>query len=94
MVKTNGGGHLVSKDATIEFSCEEEELGVNIVSITGLKFLPRVGETVLLPGPAKDSVSETYEVVAVHHNFCAEMVGELPSEARLLSINVIVKRIQ
>ena len=41
MVKTNGGGHLVSKDATIEFSCEEEELGVNIVSITGLKFRPR-----------------------------------------------------
>jgi hypothetical protein len=66
VVKTNGGGHLVSKDATIEFSC----------------------------GPAEDSISQTYEVVAIHHNFCAEMAGELPSEARLLSINVGVKKIQ
>ena len=92
MVKTNDGGHLVSKDATVEFFSEEEEQGVNLVSITGLKFLPRVGETVSLPGPSKDSKSETYEVVAIHHNFGAEMAGELPSEARLLVINVTVKR--
>ncbi len=90
--KTNGGQHLVSKDATVEFFCEEEERGVNLVSITGLKFLPRVGETVFLPGPERDSKSELYEVVAINHNFCAEMAGELPSEARLLSINITVKR--
>jgi hypothetical protein len=28
----------------------------------------------------------------IHHNFCAEMAGKLPSEARPLSINVTVKR--
>jgi hypothetical protein len=92
-IKTNGGQHVVSEHATVEFFCEEKERGVNLVSVTGLKFLPRIGETVLLPGPAKDSKPETYEVVAIHHNFCAEMAGELPAEARLLSINVTVKRI-
>ena len=62
MINTNGGGHLVSKDATVEFFYEKEELGVNLVCIAGLKFLPRIGETVSLPGPSKDSKSETYEV--------------------------------
>lgn len=48
----------------------------------------------LLLGPAEDSLSQTYEVVAIHHNFCAEVAGELPSEARLLSIHVSIKKIQ
>ena len=93
MVKTNGGQHLVFNDATVEFFCEEEGQGVNLVSVTGLKFLPRVGETVVLPGPERDSKSKLYEVVAINHNFCTEMAGELPSEARLLSINITVKGI-
>ena len=63
---------LFFKDATVEFFREEEEQGVNLVSITGLRFLPRIGETVSLPGPERDSKSETYEVVAIHHNFCGD----------------------
>jgi hypothetical protein len=63
------------------------------VSVSGLKFLPRVGETVVLPGPNNDSKSAMYEVVAINHNFYREMAGDLgPSEARLISVNVTVKR--
>jgi hypothetical protein len=90
--KTNGGEHAWT-DASVEFFCQDEEQGVNLVSVSGLKFLPRVGESVVLPGPDKNSKSAVYEVVAVNHNFFSEMAGELgPSEARLISINVTVKR--
>jgi hypothetical protein len=89
--KTNGGEHAW-KDASVEFFCADEEHGV-LVSVPGLKFLPRVGESVVLPGPDKDSKSAIYDVVAVNHNFYSEMAGELgPNEARLISINVTVKR--
>ena len=90
-MKTNGGQHAW-KDASVEFFCEEEENSVALVSVEGLKFLPRVGDTVMLPRPDDSSKRDLYEVVAVNHNFCAEMAGELPSEARLLSVNVSVKR--
>lgn len=90
--KTNGGAHAWT-DASVEFFSEEEQ-GLNLVSVAELKFLPRVGDTVVLPGPDKDSKSAAYEVVSVSHNFCSEMAGKLgPSEARLLSINVTVKRV-
>jgi hypothetical protein len=92
-IKTNGGQHFALNDATVEFYCEDEERGVNLVSVTGLKFLPRIGETVILPGREEDSKREAYEVVAINHNFCTEMAGELgPSEALLLSVNVTVKK--
>ncbi len=90
--KTNGGEHAWT-EASVEFFCADEQEGVNLVSVSGLEFLPRVGESVMLPGPDKDSKSAVYEVVAVNHNFYREMAGELgPSEARLISINVTVKR--
>jgi hypothetical protein len=93
MRKTNGGEHA-RKDASVEFYCTDDDQGVNLVSVSGLKFLPRVGESVVLPGSDKESKSAVYEVVAVNHNFYSEMAGELgPSEARLMSINVTVKRV-
>ena len=90
--KLNGGEHKAFADASIEFYCEDDERGVNLVSATGLKYLPRVGETVILPGPNKDSKPSPYEVVSVNYNFRPETAGELPSEARLLSVNISVKR--
>jgi len=90
--KTNGGEHAWT-DASVEFFCSDDEQGLNLVALSGMKFLPRVGETVVLPGTDKDSKSAAYEVVSVNHNFYSEMAGELgPSEARLISINVTVKK--
>lgn len=90
MRKTNGGQHAF-KDTSIEFHCEEDESGA-LVSIAGLKFLPRIGETVMLPQPDDSSKQDLYEVIAINHNFCREMAGELPSEARLFGITISVKR--
>jgi hypothetical protein len=90
--KTNGGEHAWT-EASVEFFCADEQVGVNLVSMSGLTFLPRVGESVMLPGPDEDPESAVYEVIAVNHNFYREMAGELgPSEARLISVNVTVKR--
>jgi phosphoserine aminotransferase len=78
-------------EASVEFFSDEEQ-GICLVSVPQLKFLPRIGETVMLPNRDDDSSKTLYEVVDVNYNFYREMAGTLPQEARLMSINVTVKR--
>ena len=59
--KTNGGAHAWT-DASIEFFSNEEQ-GLNLASVGELKFLPRVGDTVVLPGQGEGSQSAVYEVI-------------------------------
>ena len=57
--QTNGGKHAWT-DASVEFFSDEEQ-GLCLVSMPQLKFLPRIGETVMLPD-SDDESKTLYEV--------------------------------
>ena len=88
-MKTDERG--VTEDC-LEFHDVDEHLGINLVPLSGVPFIPRTGETVLLPG--EQGLGEgTYEVVSVLH-FYAEETGsvEQPAQARLLKISIGVRK--
>jgi len=71
----------------------EDRVGVNDVPFADMKFLPRVGETVMLPGTTEGSAE--YVVVGVRYSCFAEMLAGQPfkfeDEARTANIRVDVE---
>jgi hypothetical protein len=88
-MKKNGGQRLAASldDVMVEFIDEEGAHGY-LVPLKDLKFLPRVGDRVCMPGKPPDD-QEVYEVAEVNHNFAADLMTK--SEMKLLSINVSLK---
>jgi hypothetical protein len=74
-------------DVMVQF-LEEDNMHAYLVPLKDLKFLPRVGDSVVMP---EESASDLrYKVVEVNHNFAADLATK--SEMRLLSINVLLKK--
>jgi hypothetical protein len=84
MKKKNGA----SLDKVLVEFLEQESMHGYLVPLEDLKFLPRVGDFVTMPGESASDLH--YEVVEVNHNFAADLATK--GEMRLLSINVSLKK--
>ena len=75
----------------VRFVDADLEIVLNSYPISETRFIPRTGETVLLPGE-KGSGAGSYDVVSVQYEFLAEaaVVGS-PSPAALARVTVLVR---
>jgi hypothetical protein len=82
----------VSEDA-VEFLYTERRVAINLVPIAGLRFLPRRGDTVLLPSESGQPAAGLYEVTDVCHSYTEEAENPtLPCQARLTKVVVDVRK--
>jgi hypothetical protein len=80
----------VSENA-VEFL--DGRVAINLVPISTLRFLPRKGDTVMLPSESGQSGAGTYEVVDVCHCYSEEIeTTDYPCQARLGKVVAYVKK--
>lgn len=79
----------VSEDC-LEFLNEADRVGVNLVPLSKVTFLPRPGDTVLLPGTLRDA--GFYEVIKICHSYTEETEdADLPGYARPIKVIAYVE---
>ena len=82
----------VSENA-VEFLDYERRVAVNLVRISTLQFLPRKGDTVLLPSESGEAGAGFYEVTDICHSYTEESKNpSYPCEARLVKVVASVRR--
>src|SRR6266849_5929081 len=82
----------VSEDA-VEFLYSEGRVAINLVPIASLQFLPRKGDTVLLPSETGQPGAGLYEVTDICHCYGEETKNmDFPCQARLGKVVAYVKK--
>ena len=88
MVKKNGES-MMFEPVMVEIVDSEEMHGF-LIPLDELKFLPRVGDTIVMPGEESARKGALYEVIDVHHTFGISD----DKRGTLISISVGLKKLQ
>jgi len=90
--KAIGGPRVVSEEC-LEFLQTQPRMAINLVPLNKLTFIPRPGDSVLLPGDGPQLGAGMYEITGVCHSFTEETEDVCqPSQARLVKVVAYIKR--